>query len=168
LLEDLRTIIPHHKKDSKLDAKKSGGDSTGKAVNDIAEITGCNTALFLECRKHQDAYLWIGLTRNSSAQSVNTSSSHGGPSAKFLVENVHTMDELRLTGNSMKGSRPILSFDTSFDTLTHLKILKCLFTDVFGTPRGHPKSKPFVDRVMGFYYADGKVCFMNPQNMSMV
>jgi ribosome biogenesis protein BRX1 len=75
------------------------------------------------------------------------------------VENVHTMDELRLTGNSMKGSRPILSFDTNFDTLAHLKILKCLFMDVFGTPRGHPKSKPFADRVMGFYYADGKVCY---------
>ena len=29
--------------------------------------------------------------------------------------------------------------------------------DVFGTPRGHPKSKPFVDRVMCFYYADKKV-----------
>jgi len=24
---------------------------------------------------------------------------------------VHTMDELKLTGNSLKGSRPILSFD---------------------------------------------------------
>jgi len=38
-----------------------------------------------------------------------------------------------------------------------LKLLKCLFTDVFGTPMGHPESKPFVDRVMGFYYVDRKV-----------
>jgi len=162
LLEDLRTLIPHHKKDSKLDAKKSGGDSTGKAVNEIAEIMGCNTALYLECRKHQDAYLWIGFTQTSSSSSFSLSSTTntstmGGPSAKFLVENVHTMDELRLTGNSMKGSRPVLSFDPSFDVLPHLKILKCLFIDIFSTPRGHPKSKPFVDRVMGFYYADGKV-----------
>jgi ribosome biogenesis protein BRX1 len=71
------------------------------------------------------------------------------------------MDELRLTGNCMKGSRPILTFDESFDTLAHLKLLKELFTIVFGTPRGHPKSKPFVDRVMAFYYADKKVCLID-------
>ena len=81
----------------------------------------------------------------------------GGPSIKFHITNIHTMDELKLTGNCMKGSRPILSFDSSFDTVDHLKLVKELFVDVFGTPRGHPKSKPFVDRVMGFYYADGKV-----------
>ena len=61
----------------------------------------------------------------------------------------------------MKGSRPILSFDTQFSSedpsLSHLQIIKHLMIDVFGTPRGHPKSKPFVDRVMAFYYADGKV-----------
>jgi ribosome biogenesis protein BRX1 len=59
----------------------------------------------------------------------------------------------------MKGSRPILSFDKAFDTVDHLKIVKHVMVDVFGTPRGHPKSKPFVDRAMGFYYADGKVGF---------
>lgn len=85
----------------------------------------------------------------------------GGPSVKFHITNIHTMDELKLTGNCMKGSRPILSFDSQFDSdepqLQHLKIIKHLMIDTFGTPRGHPKSKPFVDRVMGFYYADGKV-----------
>ena len=121
-------------------------------MNDIAEIRGCNSVLFLECRKRQDAYLWLSHTNtNGSGGNAN------GPSAKFLVENIHTMDEMRLTGNCMKGSRPVLSFDTNFDQREELKLLKCLFTDVFGTPRGHPKSKPFVDRVMGFYYADGKV-----------
>ena len=148
LLEDLKTLIPHHKKESKLDASKSDKGGIGGAVNDIAEIRGCNSVLFLECRKRQDAYLWLGHTGKKD-----------GPSAKFLVENIHTMDELRLTGNCMRGSRPVLTFDTAFDSdaKPELKLLKCLFTDVFGTPRGHPKSKPFVDRVMGFYYADGKV-----------
>ena len=55
LLEDLRTIIPHHKKESKLDVGKSG--NTGKAVAEIAEIKGCNSVLFLECRKRQDCYM---------------------------------------------------------------------------------------------------------------
>lgn len=144
LLEDLRTLMPHHKKESKLDP---GSDGVGRAVNDICEMRSCNTVLFLECRKRQDAYLWLG---KAGGQSV-------GPSARFHLTNLHTMDELRLTGNCMKGSRPVLTFDDSFTHLGHLKLLKELFVDVFGTPRGHPKSKPFVDRVMGFYYADKKV-----------
>jgi len=143
LLEDLRTMLPHHKKESKLDAGKNGAAS---AVNDIAQMRGCNTVLFLECRKRQDAYLWLGRVGDNL-----------GPSAKFHLTNAHTMDELRLTGNCMRGSRPILTFDESFDRQGHLRLLKCLFTDIFGTPRGHPKSKPFVDRVMAFYYADKKV-----------
>ena len=143
LLEDLRTLIPHHKKESKLDSGKNGAAS---AVNDIARMRGCNTVLFMECRKRQDAYLWLGRVGDNL-----------GPSVKFHLTNVHTMDELRLTGNCMKGSRPILTFDESFNKHAHLKLLKSLFTDIFGTPRGHPKSKPFVDRVMAFYYADNKV-----------
>mmetsp|Transcript_6891 Transcript_6891/g.15615 ORF Transcript_6891/g.15615 Transcript_6891/m.15615 type:complete len:272 (+) Transcript_6891:41-856(+) len=149
LLEDLRTLLPHHKKESKLDSGKSGAAS---AVNDIAQMRGCNTVLFMECRKRQDAYLWLGRTGDNH-----------GPSVKFHLTNVHTMDELRLTGNCMKGSRPILTFDESFERHGHLKLLKSLFIDVFGTPRGHPKSKPFADRVMAFYYADKKIWVRNYQ-----
>jgi ribosome biogenesis protein BRX1 len=141
LLEDLRILIPHHKKESKLDP---GPDGTARAITDIAEMRGCNTVLFLECRKRQDAYMWLGKIS-------------GGPSVRFHVSNIHTMDELKMTGNCMKGSRPILTFDESFTRLGHLKLMKELFVDIFGTPRGHPKSKPFVDRVMAFYYADKKV-----------
>lgn len=140
LLEDLRTLMPHHKKESKLDA---GDIAIGQAVNDIAEMRSCNSVLFLETRKRQDAYMWMAKV--------------GGPSVRFHVTNVHTMDELRLTGNCMKGSRPILSFDDSFEKVGHLQLLKELFVDIFGTPRGHPKCKPFVDRIMCFYYADKKV-----------
>jgi ribosome biogenesis protein BRX1 len=144
LLEDLRTLMPHHKKESKLDP---GKDGMGRAVNDIAELRGCNTVLLLECRKRQDAYMWLGRVGGKTP----------GPSARFHVTNVHTMDELRLTGNCMKGSRPLLTFDESFDRLGHLKLLKEIFIDTFGVPRGHPKSKPFVDRIMAFYYADKRV-----------
>jgi len=145
LLEDVRTLMPHHKKDSKLDPGNNSINAMGAAVNEIAEMKSCNSVLFLECRKHKDCYMWLGHTPS-------------GPSAKFHISNIHTMDELRLTGNCMKGSRPILSFDKAFDGAKHLQLLKVLFTDVFGTPRGHPKSKPFVDRIMAFYYADSKVC----------
>jgi len=157
LLEDLRTLIPHHKKDSKLDVSKNQTGGIGAAVNEIAEMRGCNSVMFIECRKRTDAYLWLGHT------GVGSNGATAGPSARFLIQNIHTMDELRLTGNCMKGSRPLLSFDDNFDQREELKLLKCLFTDIFGTPRGHPKSKPFVDRVMGFYYADGKIWVRNYQ-----
>ena len=66
-----------------------------------------------------------------------------GPTAKFLVENIHTMRELKMSGNALKGSRPVLSFDKHFDTLPQLRLLKDLFFQTFGTPQAHPKSKPY-------------------------
>lgn len=39
--------------------------------------------------------------------------------SRFHVLNVHTMDELKLTGNSMLGSRPLLNFDAKFDQTPH-------------------------------------------------
>lgn len=148
LLEDIRNLLPHHKKDAKLDVGKAG--YVGRAVNEIAELKSCNSVLFLECRKRADCYMWLSETPQ-------------GPSVKFHISNVHTMDELRLTGNCMKGSRPILSFDESFGRIPHLQLLKVLLIKVFGTPKGHPKSKPFVDRVMAFYYADQKIWVRNYQ-----
>ena len=73
------------------------------------------------------------------------------------------MDELKLTGNALVGSRPLLTFDTAFDSEPHLMLIKSMFIHVWGTPKGHPKSKPFIDRVMSFYYADGKVWCRNYQ-----
>jgi ribosome biogenesis protein BRX1 len=48
--------------------------------------------LFFEARKREDLYMWMAKSPN-------------GPCAKFLVQNVHTMDELKLTGNHLKNSR---------------------------------------------------------------
>jgi len=67
------------------------------------------------------------------------------------------MEELHFTGNCLKGSRPILSFDASFDAHAHLRVMKDLLTQIFGVPPGAKKSKPFVDHVMGFTVADGKI-----------
>jgi ribosome biogenesis protein BRX1 len=40
------------------------------------------------------------------------------------------MDEMKLTGNCLKGSRPLLVFDPAFDSAPHLSVLKGLFTTV--------------------------------------
>lgn len=127
---------------AQLDAKENLA-----AVNEIAETKSCNTAVFFEVRKKRDLFLWLSHTPS-------------GPSVKFHVVNVHTMDELRLTGNCLKGSRPILSFDRAFDdenAAPHLAVVRELLAQVFATPRGHPKSQPFHDHVLNFGLADGKL-----------
>ena len=139
LMEDLRALIPHHKKDSKLDSKDNLS-----TINEIAEIKSCGSTVFFEVRKKRDLYLWFSKTPS-------------GPSIKFHVVNVHTMDELRLAGNCLKGSRPLLSFDKAFDSAPHLALMKEMFIQVFNVPRGHPKSQPFHDHVLGFYVVDGRV-----------
>ena len=101
-------------------------------------------------RRSTDLYLW--LSRIPS-----------GPSMKFYVSSVHTMNELRLTGNSMKGSRPILVFDKRFDSELHWKVTKELLLQIFVTPKGHPRSKPFIDRTMSFMILDDKVWVRNYQ-----
>src|ERR1700712_1100247 len=73
------------------------------------------------------------------------------------------MEELHFTGNCLKGSRPILSFDAKFDSEPHLRVLKELFLHIFGVPKGARKAKPFVDHVMGFTLADGKIWIRNYQ-----
>lgn len=100
---------------------------------------------------------------------------------------VHTMEELKLSGNHLKGSRPALSFDKvqqtlpfftacmqysppssapppqSFDAEPHWQLLKEVLTQVFATPQDHPKSKPFFDHVLTFSIADGRVWIRNYQ-----
>lgn len=76
---------------------------------------------------------------------------------------VHTMSELKMAGNGLKGSRPILNFDSKFDEIPQLQLLKEMFIQTFGTPRAHPKSKPFVDRVMSFVWLDNRIWFRNYQ-----
>ena len=139
LLEDLKKLLPHHKSDAKLDTKNDP-----RQLNEICELKSCNGCVYLEARKRSDLYMWV-------------SRAPKGPSAKFLVQNVHTMDELRLTGNCGLGTRALLCFDGAFDAQPHWSAVRDLLAVTFGTPRGHPKSKPFFDRAMAFSIADGKV-----------
>lgn len=50
--------------------------------------------------------------------------------AKCFMLAVFTMGELKLTGNCLKGSRPLLSFDDHFDAEPQYALLKELFIQV--------------------------------------
>jgi ribosome biogenesis protein BRX1 len=145
LIQDLLQLLPHARKEPKFDSKKNLYQ-----LNEVAELYNCNNIFFFEARKHQDLYLWISKPPN-------------GPTLKFHIQNLHTLDELNFTGNCLKGSRPILSFDKSFLSSDHNKLLKELFTHCFGVPPNARKSKPFVDHVMTFSIVDGKVWVRNYQ-----
>ena len=140
LMEDLLKLLPHSRKDPKFDK----GEPLS-SLGEIAELNGCAAVLYFEARKMKDLYMWLGAVKS------------GGPCAKFLVQQVRPMHDLRLTGNCLLGSRAILSFDGSFESTPHLKLLKQLFTHTFGIPKGHPRSKPFHDHVLSFSYLSGRV-----------
>lgn len=80
-------------------------------------MNNCNNALYFEARRHEDLYMWAAKTPN-------------GPSIKLYVQNVHTMDELKMTGNCLKGSRGLLSFDAAFDQTEWGRLTKEVFTQV--------------------------------------
>jgi ribosome biogenesis protein BRX1 len=116
----------------------------------VADLQGCSSAVFFEARKRTDLYMWVAKTP-------------AGPTVKFHVTNVHTMDELKLAGNHLKGSRPAIHFDESFGSCAHGGLIRELLQQVFVTPRGHRKSKPFLDHVLCFYWLDGRVWLRNYQ-----
>ena len=69
LMLDLVQLLPHCKKESKLDVKRDF-----RIVADIAEIKSCTSAVLFECRKFKDLYVWMSKTPN-------------GPSIKFAAQN---------------------------------------------------------------------------------
>lgn len=82
---------------------------------------------------------------------------------RLLCIAVHTMAELKLSGNHLKYARPVLSFDAAFDELPHLQVMKEMFVQTFAAPRRHHKVKPFFDHVMSFTVADNRIWIRNYQ-----
>lgn len=71
-----------------------------------------------------------------------------------------------MTGNCLKGSRPLLSFDPQFTKDAHYCLLKELLIQIFGVPKNHPKSQPFFDHVYTFMILDNRIWFRNYQILS--
>lgn len=145
LMSDLLCLLPHAKKETKLDSK----DRLDVAI-EVAELRNCDTVLLFESRKRQDLYLHL------------CKSPHG-PTIKFHVSNLHTMNELSFPGNNLKFSRPLVSFDPGFDTTPSLRLMKELLMQTFAAPAGHRRTKPFVDHIITFSLLDGRIWFRHYQ-----
>ena len=122
LIEDLNKLLAHTKSEAKFHKQNSF-----KEINEIAELKNCQNVMFFEARKKQDTFLWL------------SPSPEEGPSIRFLVENIHTLAELRFTGNCLAKSRPVLSFHADFDSKPEWKIVRSALEKVFNVPRYHPK-----------------------------
>ncbi|KAL6944707.1 Ribosome biogenesis protein brx1 [Hanseniaspora osmophila] len=144
LISDLNSLLPHSRKEPKIDSKKK----IGTLLPELSELYNCNNIMYFEARKHQDLYLWLSKPPN-------------GPTIKFYLQNLHTLDELNFTGNCLKGSRPVLSFDAQFDDKPEFKLIKEMLLHNFGVPPQQKKSKPFIDHVMSFSIVDGKIWVRN-------
>ena len=69
LLNDLASLLPHSRKDAKLDTK-----SKLYHLNELAELYNCNNVFFFEARKGKDLYLWMSKAPN-------------GPTVKMHMQN---------------------------------------------------------------------------------
>ena len=69
LLNDLYSLLPHSRKDAKLDTK-----TKLYQLNELAELYNCNNVMFFEARKSKDLYIWMTKAPN-------------GPTVKTHVQN---------------------------------------------------------------------------------
>uniref|UniRef100_A0A3B0N4F6 Brix domain containing protein, putative n=1 Tax=Theileria annulata TaxID=5874 RepID=A0A3B0N4F6_THEAN len=138
LLKDLKALLPHHKPESKWDSK-----SGYKEINELCELNSCTGALYLESRKNE-MIMWMAKTPK-------------GPTLKSRVTNIHTLKDSTFTGNCLARSRPLLTFDKSFSDEPYLKLIQKLFSQILGTPNNHPKSMPFHDHCLSFFFVDNRI-----------
>jgi len=69
LLNDLYLLLPHSRKEAKLDTK-----TKLYQLNELAELYNCNNVLFFEARKGKDLYIWMSKAPN-------------GPTVKMHLQN---------------------------------------------------------------------------------
>jgi len=102
---------------------------------------------------------------------------------KCHVQNIHTMDELKMTGNCLKGSRGLVAFDGNWQGEEWKSLTKELLTHVrwylgrlisrryrivadeqaFSVPKTSRRLKPFIDHIMLFSILDNRIWFRNYQ-----
>eukprot|EP00792_Barthelona_sp_PAP020_P004390 TRINITY_DN2096_c0_g1_i1.p1 TRINITY_DN2096_c0_g1~~TRINITY_DN2096_c0_g1_i1.p1 ORF type:complete len:271 (-),score=67.96 TRINITY_DN2096_c0_g1_i1:7-780(-) len=144
LLDDFKKILPHTKKENKIEKR-----DRYKTIKELSELYRVNCTLLFESRKRMDDYLWVSKTN--------------GPSVKFQIHDIVTLRDIRLTGNCLKGSRAVLSFDANFDSSPHWQVIKGLFIQAFGIPERQANVKPFIDHILSFHIVDGFIYMRNFQ-----
>jgi len=145
LMHDLSLLLPQIRVESKMDPR-----DPPSVINEISDLRSCNHAIFFDSRRHRDLYVDFARVPN-------------GPTLRFFAREIHTADELNLTGNCLRGSRALLSFSAEFESEPRWQLTKTILGEIFAVPRMHPRSKPFIDHVFMFSVQDGLLFFRNYQ-----
>jgi len=145
LMHDLSLLMPQVRMESKMDPK-----DPPSVINEISDLRSCNHAIFFDSRRHRDLY-------------VDFARVPDGPTLRFFAREIHTADELNLTGNCLRGSRALLSFSSEFESEPRWQLAKRILGEIFAVPKMHPRSKPFIDHVMMFSVQDGLLFIRNYQ-----
>uniref|UniRef100_A0A915IEL2 Ribosome biogenesis protein BRX1 homolog n=1 Tax=Romanomermis culicivorax TaxID=13658 RepID=A0A915IEL2_ROMCU len=67
LMNDLKTLLPHSKGDSKVDKKEKV-----VCLNEVAEMRNCSKCIYFESRKKDDLYMWMANVDGPSFVPVQT------------------------------------------------------------------------------------------------
>lgn len=143
LQNDFVKLYPHHKQEIKYN-----GNRDPEGVSELADLRRCDTIVYAEGRHHRDLFMWFCVAET-------------GPSIKCQVHEIDLLSDPRLQGNCARFSRPILSFDSSFDGAKHLRITKELLKRTFSVPRPDKRAKPFIDHILSFTHHNGFIFVRN-------
>ncbi len=144
LLQNFLSLLPQSKRDGKLE-KKNIADQ----IESCCDLQNTSNFIYLE-KKKRNTFLWVGKYPD-------------GPTLKYQVDSCNHAKDKRFLGNCLKSSRPILSFDSSFQNSIVKKIEKNIWVDALNVPKNHPKSQPFIDKIYSFKHFNGKLEFRNFQ-----
>ena len=149
LINDLVSLIPNAKKEYKIEK-----DIAREQLIEICYNHSCKYCLYFEHRK-RELVLWLF-------------KSSEGPLIKFKINNIHVLNEIKLMGNCIKYSRPLLSFDKNFQKQPYLKLIMEMLIQAFNSPKGHPKTRPFYDHIISFSVINNNIFFRNYQILNEI
>jgi ribosome biogenesis protein BRX1 len=146
-LKDLSVLLPHSKRESKYEYK---GRNFGGLV-EVCELSNCTHSIFVQESKSA-TYMHVA--------------SISGPSVKYELRDICTLEDQIFDGNCSKYSRPLLLFSPHFWTTPEGETQRVVLSKAFGSPLNHRKVRPFFDRIFYFYHSDQGILFRNYEILS--
>lgn len=120
-------------------------------IEELCDTHKTKYFMYFEVKKKIHFSLWLGRYPE-------------GPTIKFEIDGLVHMRDIKFQGNSVKGSRHILSFDSNMDSDPRMRVAKELLIGAFNVPKYHPKSTAVIDHTLNFVStAPNEITFKNYQ-----
>lgn len=146
IFDDLYKFIPHSKKESAVPPDEI------RFLDITAKDRHCDTIVLFEAkhRKVPECYMWVACAEN-------------GPTISFYLKETQSMSELKGLGNCLRGSRPLIFFDPSFNDNGIYEMSKLMLKRMFSVPYQDKHAKPFVDHTISFYRVKNNIIMRHYQ-----